>query len=495
MTRLTPRRAILAIAAAAVLVIGGIATGIPSSAATMDPAAGHDAGQPAAHQHDGTHHHDDGTPLTALPPNDPARGLVYDGYRIPGDGPCKGLLELKAIPGACTHGPDAPFPGLDVKRPVPPVQSGGIQTQSVVCEGDGQSGYRVHVLYIHGSSNADRYSQYLSSIRGWSSGADDIYNNSAAQTGGTRHIRFVTDSGCQITVADVSIANSALSDFGNSVNAIKAQGYNRTDRKYLMFVDATALCGVAYVFSDSQAGQSNANNSGPSYSRVDSGCWNSATATHELTHSMGSVMNNSPNHTSYGHCTDDYDIMCYNDGPGTVLRVVCTDRAQDNLLDCNDDDYFSTNPAAGSYLATHWNTANNRFLISGGSSGGVGAITGPGGKCVDVNGSNSANGTAVQIWTCNSTAAQSWTIGSDGTLRALGKCLDVSGNGTANGTKIIIWTCSGGGNQVWRVSGSALVNPQSNRCLDLPGGNTTNGTQLQIWDCNGTAAQTFRLPS
>src|SRR6185369_11500729 len=102
---------------------------------------------------------------------------------------------------------------------------------SVVCDGDGQSGYRVQVLYVHGSSNADRYSQYLASIRTWTSGVDDIYNTSAAQTGGTRHIRFVTDGSCQLAVSDVAIANSALSDFGNSVNAVKGQGYNRTDRK------------------------------------------------------------------------------------------------------------------------------------------------------------------------------------------------------------------------------------------------------------------------
>src|SRR5690348_9065341 len=53
-----------------------------------------------------------------VPANDAARGLVYDGFKS-GTGRCKGLLEVKAIPGACTHGPDAPFAGLDVSRSVP----------------------------------------------------------------------------------------------------------------------------------------------------------------------------------------------------------------------------------------------------------------------------------------------------------------------------------------------------------------------------------------
>jgi hypothetical protein len=216
---------------------------------------------------------------------------------------------------------------------------------------------------------------------------------------------------------------------------------------------------------------------------------------------MGAVNSDSPNHTQYGHCTDDYDIMCYQDGPGTTVRIVCPDKAQDNLLDCNHDDYFNTNPPAGSYLATHWNTANNRFLInssgstpppSGGS--GTGAVTGLAGKCVDIPSSNTANGTPVELWDCNGGTNQTWTVGADGTLRALGKCLDITGGGTANGKLIELWDCHGGANQVWQVSGSVLVNPQSNRCLDVPNGNSANGTRLQVWDCNRGANQTWHLP-
>jgi hypothetical protein len=123
-----------------------------------------------------------------------------------------------------------------------------------------------------------------------------------------------------------------------------------------------------------------------------------------------------------------------------------------------------------------------------------GSITGYGGKCVDVNAANSANGTAVQLWDCNGTNAQKWTVGANTSLRALGKCLDVTGNATANNSKVEIWDCNGGGNQVWQQqSDGTLRNPQSGRCLDDPGSSTTNGTQLIIWDCSAAANQKWTL--
>ncbi|GAB3985580.1 ricin-type beta-trefoil lectin domain protein [Actinoallomurus acanthiterrae] len=138
------------------------------------------------------------------------------------------------------------------------------------------------------------------------------------------------------------------------------------------------------------------------------------------------------------------------------------------------------------------------FTWGGTQSGGggtTGQITGIGGKCVDVAGANSANGTAVQLYDCNGTTAQQWTVGSDGTIQALGKCMDLTSAGTANGTQVQLYDCNGTGAQQWtRGSGSAVVNPASGRCLDATGVSSANGTRLQIWDCSGGSNQQWTLP-
>ncbi len=155
-------------------------------------------------------------------------------------------------------------------------------------------------------------------------------------------------------------------------------------------------------------------------------------------------------------------------------------------------------------IITPTNNGNNAARIyevevyASSGSGAVGAITsGIPGKCLDDNGGSDADGTPIQIWTCNGSAAQLWQIPGDGTLRIAGKCLDVTGSGTTNGTKIQLFTCNGTGAQQWTWNGSdkALVNPQSGRCLDDPSSSTVDGTQLQLWDCNTTAAQQWTLPA
>jgi beta-glucanase (GH16 family) len=123
-----------------------------------------------------------------------------------------------------------------------------------------------------------------------------------------------------------------------------------------------------------------------------------------------------------------------------------------------------------------------------------GRITGVGGKCVDVAGANTANGTAVQLYDCNGTAAQQWSRPGDGTIRALGKCLDAASGGTADGTLVQLWDCNGTGAQRWAVSGANdIVNIQANKCLDAQNGSSANGTRLHLWTCTGAANQKWTV--
>ncbi|MEV0578023.1 ThuA domain-containing protein [Streptomyces sp. NPDC050392] len=125
-----------------------------------------------------------------------------------------------------------------------------------------------------------------------------------------------------------------------------------------------------------------------------------------------------------------------------------------------------------------------------------GAITGIGGKCVDVAAAASADGTQIQLYTCNQSAAQKWTVGTDSTLRALGKCMDVSGGGSANGTKIQLYGCNGSGAQKWTAGADGtLRNPQSGKCLDAEGVSSADRTRLHLWTCGTGANQKWVLPS
>jgi len=119
-----------------------------------------------------------------------------------------------------------------------------------------------------------------------------------------------------------------------------------------------------------------------------------------------------------------------------------------------------------------------------------GPIVGASGKCADVNGASSADGTRIQLWTCNGGTNQQWTRDGN-TLRSLGKCMTAVG--TADGGQVQLSTCAGTGAQNWTATNGTLVNQASNKCLDANGASSANGTQLIVWSCHGGANQRWTL--
>jgi hypothetical protein len=325
-----------------------------------------------------------------------ARGLVFDGLTpARAHGPCREGFELR-LPGnriGCTHGPDPAPAGRDVREPRSlgditalttgdPGDGSGAGSSGVLCVGDGVDGNRVQAVYAYRADGPDNYDAVAPYIRQWAAQADGVINASAAETGGVRHVRYVTDVACQLDVAKVALSPEGISNLSGTAADLAAQGFDRNDRKYLVWVDAYVYCGVATVRPDDRPGQNNANNGDGQpgmVARVDRGCWGnpaSSAETHELTHILGGVQPTAPHGTWNYHCSDESELMCYDDdstadgyvsshGVLVPLTYPCR-KAHERLLDCGHDDYFSMSPSPDSWLGQHWNVADSSFLTSEG---------------------------------------------------------------------------------------------------------------------------------
>ncbi|MFJ1973180.1 RICIN domain-containing protein [Streptomyces sp. NPDC087903] len=142
------------------------------------------------------------------------------------------------------------------------------------------------------------------------------------------------------------------------------------------------------------------------------------------------------------------------------------------------------------------------------SAGGVGYIgdapttieaAGKKGMCLDAAGGGTANGTAVQIYTCNGSAGQQWQVEGDDkglhlrNVKSL-KCLDVANNNAANGTKIQLLTCASSPAQTWEYNVRAatpLKNVGTGKCLDLK--TYDNGQDSRLWTCSGGTPQKLTI--
>lgn len=135
-------------------------------------------------------------------------------------------------------------------------------------------------------------------------------------------------------------------------------------------------------------------------------------------------------------------------------------------------------------------------------------IRGYHGKCLDVRGPSSRNGTPVQLWECVNVPQQRWDIYDNGEIRSrldTRKCLDLRGPYDQNGADVQIWDCVGVPNQLWTVDiqlhrdagrnekPNEIRSRWNNRCLDVRGASSANGTAIQMWSCVGVPNQKFSL--
>jgi endoglucanase len=238
------------------------------------------------------------------------------------------------------------------------------------------------------------------------------------------------------------------------------------------------------------------------------------------------------NDFGYGSSAWQFSLNAYNNGglSWTMWAHKATHGLNPDSWGFYDPTFWPATPNISSDSAAtiqsdwkQWTTTNAFALntslgISGGVNGGGGGngistsswyniVNQNSSQCADAAGWGTANGTALQQYTCGSQQHnQEWqfTPTSNGyytvTNRNAPLVWDVTGGQGATGTgvKIQLWSSGSGTNQQWMPVplGNGyykFVVRNSGLCLDTPGASTTPGTQLQQWTCNGSTAQAFQL--
>ncbi|WP_405791152.1 polymorphic toxin-type HINT domain-containing protein [Streptomyces sp. NBC_00029] len=127
---------------------------------------------------------------------------------------------------------------------------------------------------------------------------------------------------------------------------------------------------------------------------------------------------------------------------------------------------------------------DRRSKLLSATSPGIGsvAVTGLSGKCLDVQDGGTADGTPVQLLSCNESKPQQWRISGD-TVQALGKCL------TSENGKAVLKACKPGEASqkfTYRETDKSLVTG-TNQCLTVPNDNDAEGNDLHTFTCASPA--------
>jgi hypothetical protein len=266
----------------------------------------------------------------------------------------------------------------------------------------------VKFVYAYASDSTNRYPQLASEFQQNAKGMAQIV---AGAPGSAKAIRFDMGTPCGPQYIDVQVvrlsetsaqlraqdSNTKLFNLVTAHELADAGVDVKPDhpRDWVVYVDDSYngdSVGTSFYPGDAQPGAANFSNAGGRFALVwgfgDPGPGDSWTTfqnflpgqeyervhapLHELFHALGAVVNDAKFTSGHGHCTDEWDLMCYSDYPGVTTTTACTgdgDGSQityrDNILDCNQDTYFQ--PSGGLLGASGqpvWNTYDSVFLCS-----------------------------------------------------------------------------------------------------------------------------------
>jgi hypothetical protein len=254
------------------------------------------------------------------------------------------------------------------------------------------SAAQIKVAYAYPNDLTDRSAAWSDALQ---ANVSNIGQYLGLQSGGRRAVRFDMGTNCGTQYVDVQIVPLphpssyylALSDtlefdaIRDDVHAALAG--SSAPRDVFVVADGLSkggLYGIGEVYDDPSfgtdvAGPGNIHNAGgltgimyvqanttPSPSGMQP-----TVMLHEMTHNLGGVQLSAPHATSYAHCTDGQDVMCYADrNPENAVYNpnVCPTASGviSQTYDCGHNDYYDPSPAPGSYLATHWNVYDSVFM-------------------------------------------------------------------------------------------------------------------------------------
>jgi hypothetical protein len=268
----------------------------------------------------------------------------------------------------------------------------------------------IKVVYAYPSDQTDRFGTYTSVIQ---EQMKTISGLVYATSGQLKSLRLDLGTSCGPAYVDIQTVqlphtlnyyrdygvNSSPSRFRQIVNDVRAAlGSSAQRRNVLVYADYLAMnnsdnspfnaSGQAELRSgplgvSDQPGSANPSNAGGLYAVAfgrglshftsNSPAFGDEVPLHEITHNLGAVQDSAPNSSHGGHCFDESDVECYNDGGsyftgGGAIVQSCSDSAHE-VYDCNLNDYFNPSPTPDNYLHNHWNLFNSAFMCDAATCG------------------------------------------------------------------------------------------------------------------------------